>query len=373
MSPRRQITYSQNPNHAARVAHAKGEKAFRTYDTSALRPKRDPKYTLIAIALLVVVVLAIVWAVFSFVKGCTSTPAAPVGQKIEITVAEGEGPRSVGKTLAEKGLVSNATEFTDKVAAQGDVTIHPGTYTLTGGQSIDEIIAVLQTPVLPDMFTIPEGYSISQVAGVIEQATAGRIAASDFVAAASDASAYAASYDFLGEVGTNSLEGFLFPKTYPITENSTADSLIRAMLDQFRDETANLDWSYGGNYQLSRYDMVKLASIVEKEADDNVRAEVASVFYNRLGTGMRLESDATVAYFVGHDPTPQDVEIDDPYNTYLNDGLTPTPINSPGLASLQAVCAPATTDYLYFYFADNGNGGLNYSFSVTYEEHQSNF
>ena len=88
---------------------------------------------------------------------------------------------------------------------------------------------------------------------------------------------------------------------------------------------------------------------------------------------MRLQSDATVAYVVGHDPTAEDVATESAYNTYFIDGLTPTPINSPGLECIQAVCSPDQTGYYYFYFEDNGNGGLNYYFTETYEDHQSTY
>ena len=184
------------------------------------------------------------------------------------------------------------------------------------------------------------------------------------------------SYSFLdaGRKGDlTRLEGYLFPKTYPYDENSTAESLIRAMLDQFAAETTALDWSYAESRGLAPYDVVKLASIVEKESDAAHRAEVASVFYNRLAAGMRLESDATVAYFVGHDPTAEDVNIENEYNTYFIDALPPTPINSPGLDCLQAVCAPAETGYYYFYFESDDNGGMNYTFSETYDEHRAAF
>ena len=112
---------------------------------------------------------------------------------------------------------------------------------------------------------------------------------------------------------------------------------------------------------------MKLASIVEKESsgDDGIRAQVASVFYNRLGNmgdpnyGF-LQSDATTAYEVGRDPTAEDVATDAPYNTYTNQGLPPTPICSPGLACLQAVCAPAETNYYFFYFAPDEAGVMQY-------------
>ena len=374
MPRRRNITYSSRPTHAARSAHAKGDKVFRTYDTTAIRPKRSPIPAIIGIIVLVVAIVAIVFGVFNFVRGCSATPQVAEGAEVQIVVDEGESVKSIAKTLADAGLISNANEFTDRVTTLGlENSLYPGTYTLVGGQSIDEIIQVLQTSASVSGVTIPEGSTLLQTAEYVAAYTNGRISVDDFVAAASNASAYAGSYAFLGDAGENSLEGFLFPKTYPISDDATAESVIRTMLDQYAAETASLDWSYVESQGLSHYDALKLASIVEKEADAEHRATVASLFFNRMNEGMRLQSDATVAYFVGHDPTADDVATENPYNTYFIDGLPPTPISSPSIECLRAVCSPEQTNYLFFYFEDNGNGGLNYSFSETYEEHQATY
>ena len=374
MPRRRNITYSSRPNHAARSAHAKGDKAFRTYDTSAIRPKRSPVPAIIAIVVLIVAIIAILFAFNNFMRGCSGSHMVEKGVEVQFVVEEGEGAKSISKSLAEAGLIANSSEFVDRATTLGvENSFHPGTYKLVGGMSVDEIIQVLQTPVSSDGVTIPEGSTIQQTAEYVSAYTEGRISVDDFVAAASNASNYAADYGFLADAGENSLEGFLFPKTYPIGETDTADTVIRAMLNQYGSETASLDWSYAESHGLSRYDALKLASIVEKESDAEHRATVASVFYNRLDAGMRLQSDATVAYFVGHDPTAEDVDTDNPYNTYFIDGLPPTPINSPNIECLRAVCSPEETSYYYFYFEDNGSGGLNYTFSETYEEHQASF
>ena len=374
MPRRKNITYSAHPTHAARAAHAKGDKAFRTYDTSAIRPKRSPVLPIIAIIVVIAAVVAIIFGVTSFMRGCSSSELAPEGTEVQIVIEEGEGAKSVAKSLAEAGLISNPNEFTDRISTLGaENNLYPGTYTIVAGSSVDEIIQVLQTPPLANGVTIPEGSTLQQTAEYIATYTNGRIPAETFVAAASNASVYASAYPFLSEVGDNSLEGFLFPKTYPIPEDATADTVIRLMLDQYASETAGLDWSYAEQHGLSQYDALKLASIVEKESDDSHRATVASVFYNRLADSMRLQSDATVAYVVGHDPTAEDVATENDYNTYFIDGLPPTPINSPSLECLKAVCSPEETNYYYFYFEDDGKGGLNYSFSETYDEHQATY
>jgi UPF0755 protein len=109
-----------------------------------------------------------------------------------------------------------------------------------------------------------------------------------------------------------------------------------------------------------------MASIIEKEAlTEDDRPLIASVFYNRLSSGMQLQSDATLAYSLGREVTADDLTQDDPYNSYLNSGLTPTPICNPGLASIEAAMSPSDTNYYYFYITSDVH-----AFSETYEQHQ---
>ena len=375
MPTRNHVTYSERPNHAARRAHAQGERAFKTYDTSFIRPKRSKLPTVVGAIVLLVLLVAIAFGIMSFVRGCM-----PGGNLISsdetatVIVNEGDNAQTIGKTLVSVGLISSANDFTDRVVELGvSASLKPGTYAFAGGTSIDDIIDTIERGAVSTVFTIPEGSTIAQTAAIIEEATHGQVTADSFVKAAGNVSSYASRYTFLADAHATSLEGFLFPKTYAYDSSSTADSLIRSMLSQFQLETASLDLDYAKLQGLSMYDVVKLASIVEKESDADHRATVASVFYNRLSSNMRLQSDATVAYVVGHDPTPADIEVDSPYNTYHIDGLPPTPINSPGLEALKAVCSPDRTNYLYFYFAPDGNGVMQYSFSETYDEHRATY
>lgn len=380
---RKQVTYSQRPNHAARSAHARGERQFRTYDTSYIRPKKSKAPAIVAAVLAVLVVGGLAWGALTLFNSCSaqSVELLAEGQEATITVAEGAGAKVVGEQLAEARLVSNAGDFTKRVNEMGvDSQLKPGTYTFAGGMSLDAIINQLTAGPVANALTIPEGSTLEAVAQSVATFTENRITADAFTAAASDASAYAADYDFLADAGTNSLEGFLFPKTYEIGDDAAAESVVRMMLDQFKTETSGLNWSYPQSQGLTIYDAVKLASIVGRESsgDEQIRAQVASVFYNRLNNfgdpnyGF-LQSDATTAYELGHDPTPEDIKNPTPFNTYTNTGLPPTPICSPGLDCLQAVCNPAQTNYFFFYFAPDESGTMQYYFSETYEEHQQTF
>lgn len=383
MPPRKQVTYSQRPNHAARSAHARGEREFRTYDTSYIRPKQSKGPKIFAAVLAVVVIGGLAWGGLTLFNSCSGS--APVellaeGQEATVVVEQGSGAKAIGELLVEKKLVGSASDFTKRVSEMGvESQLKPDTYTFAGGTSLDDIVRQIAAgPDMGNALTIPEGYKLSEIAAAVATASEGRITAEAFTAAASDASVYAASYSFLADAGTNSLEGFLFPKTYAVADDATADSLVRMMLDQFQKETASLDWSYPQSQGLSIYDAVNLASIVEKESsgDEQIRAKVAAVFYNRLETTGEpsygfLQSDATTAYEVGHDPTPEEVHAETPYSTYTNKGLPPTPICSPSLDCLKAVCAPdqeSLGKYFFFYFE-----GDSYYFTETYEDHMNTF
>lgn len=382
-SRRKQVTYSQRPTHAARSAHARGERQFRTYDTSYIRPKSSKAPIIFSIVLIIAVLGGLAWGGLTLLNTC-SAPTVELlaeGEEATVVVPEGSGASQIGQTLVDARLVSSSSSFTKRVNELNVADkLKPGTYTIAGGTGLDDIIKMLEAgPDMGDALTIPEGYRLSEIADAVANVTGGRISADEFTAAASNASVYAADYDFLADAGENSLEGFLFPKTYAIADDATADSIIRMMLDQFRTETAGLDWSYPQSQGMSIYQAVNLASIVEKESsgEEMVRAKVAAVFYNRLATDGEpsyglLQSDATTAYELRRDPTPEEVHEDTPYGTYVNPGLPPTPICSPGLDCLTAVCAPDQeslgSDY-FFYFDEEGN----YFFSQTYDEHMATF
>ena len=376
-SHRKQVTYSSRPNHAARSAHAKGERQFRTYDTSYIRPKRSKAPLVFAAVLAVVVVGGLAWGALTLFNSCSGTPAELLaeGEEATIVVSEGSGAQAVATDLQRARLVATAAEFTKRVTELGaESSLLPGTYTFSGGTSLDDIIArlVAGPEASGASLPIPEGFTLANMADRVAEVTGGRITAEDFMAAASDASAYAAEFPFLAEAGTNSLEGFLFPKTYTVSDTATAASLVRTMLAQYQTEVAQLDYAYAESRGLSPYDVLKLASIVERESDHEHFPTVASVFYNRLASDRPyLESDATTAYEVGRTPTAEEVHADTPYSTYANPGLTPTPICAPSIEALQAVCAPDQTDYYYFYTKPLDDGTTEYYFSVTLEEHEA--
>jgi UPF0755 protein len=213
--------------------------------------------------------------------------------------------------------------------------------------------------------TLPEGLTNKQVEEKVAEVTEGNISVREFQAALG-VDDY--NYRFLSGTGRN-LEGFLFPKTYDVTSQTTAHRLINTLLKQFNIETENLEWSRAQSLGVTPYQVVVIASMIEREAKlPEDRPLIASVIYNRLHKGMKLGICATVEYALGYNKpvlSDKDVEIDSPYNTYRIKGLPPGPICNPGFESIRAALHPASTDYIY-YILTGSNG--KHSFTADYQQ-----
>lgn len=368
---KRQVPISSKNSMAARNAHAKASQQFKTYDTSAIQPPKGSKAPIVVC--IIVVLMVIAGAAFA-IRGCTAdAETLPEGQEAIVTIQNGAGAKEIAETLLDAHLIGNASKFVSYINDNdAAASLIPGTYLFHGGVTQVELLSALtQGPAsTADHLTVPEGLTRQEIAQMVQEATASRITADAFMAASADAAVYAEEFPYLAEVGHNSLEGYLFPKSYSITAVDDAQAVVHMMLQQFTEETATLNWGYLLDRGYNVYDAVKLASVVEGEGTADTFATIASVFYNRLDSDRPyLESDATTAYEVGREPTADEVHAETPYSTYANPGLPPTPICNPSLAALQAVCNPEDTEYYYFFFSDDGT----YSFSETYEEHQESF
>lgn len=370
--PRYNTTYSNRPSRAAKAAHRQAKVQYPTYDTSPIRPPKKSKKKPLIIILVILLVLVALFAVSFFAcAGCSKT--LPQGQTIEVKINEGATATEIADQMSKSGVVENQISFLLTVFQMGaNSQLKPGVYVFEGGKSVHDYVQQLCDGPFASSpkIIVAEGAKIKDIAKNVEKATNGRIKAEEFVNKTSNASKYATKYSFLKEVGKNSLEGYLYPMTYSVSSDESCEDIINKMLDQFQESTKDLDWSYPQSKGLSKYETIILASIIEKESAQDLHSTVASVFYNRLNKHMYLNSDATTAYEVGHDPTSEEVHKHTPYSTYTNYGLPPTPICSPGMKSLEAVCHPKETNYLYFYFAKDKDGQLNYKFSETYEQHQ---
>ena len=178
------------------------------------------------------------------------------------------------------------------------------------------------------------------------------------------------AYVLAGYKKGNRLEGLLFPATYDVMPGITPREFVQKQLDAFTKTLANVDMTRAQKAKLTPYDVVIIASMIEREARvSQERALVSAVIWNRLRKRMKLQIDATIQYALGKQKpvlTYQDLKINSPYNTYLHFGLPPTPIANPGAASLVAAANPANVDYLYYVARGDGSG--KHYFSSTYSQ-----
>lgn len=365
---RKQVPSARKSTFAARSAHAKARREFATYDTSAIRPKKNNKPL---IAILAIVALVLILLFIFIIPGCfdTNKGSLSASETATVKIESGDSAKVVATKFEQAKLIANSDKFLDELKKDNVAnSLIPGNYTFAGQSDVSSIINALKNGKVDSMpkLTVVEGFTNKSIAEALQSQTNSRITSQDFLNECADASKYASEFEFLKEVGNNSLEGFLVPKTYDIADDDTAASMIRKMLNIFKNEVANLDYSYPKNQNMSLYDVIKLSSIVQKESPTEYHARVAGIFYNRLKSSRPyLQSDATTAYVVGHDPTAEEVHANDPYSTYSNAGLPPTPICNPSIDSIKATLNPEQTDYMYFYTSKDGT----YQFSVTYDEH----
>ncbi len=278
------------------------------------------------------------------------------GEEIEVEIKEGMGLKEIASILEEKKVIDNAflfRLFVEQKEKEGSLI--PGIYTMKTGSDYDEVLSEITAgpPIITYKFTIPEGFTSEQIAVEVSD----EIPFIDYedMEEALDIGSY--DYGFLE--GADRLEGFLFPKTYEITVDFTAGDVIDMMLSQYQYETGSLDYSIAESKNLSGYDILIIASMIEREAYiPEERAKISAVIHNRLDIGMKLEIDATLSYFLNKwedELTVSDLETDTEYNTRLYAGLPPTPICNPGLESIEAALNPADVDFIYFKVTDTDN------------------
>jgi UPF0755 protein len=321
-----------------------------------------------------VVLLLIVGAAFASFRYYTWCQGAS-GSKapVEFTVAEGASAGDVVADLHEADVIRCGTVSRWLLRRSGlEDEILAGSFRLTTNMVPEDAfraLTVAPPPVPTVRLTIPEGYRLTQIADRVHE-TLG-IPEKKFLAEAEDG-----GWDLPPYLpkDTATTEGFLFPQTYEFTRKGTsAKDLVGRLLEQFGTEVADLPWGNAEDLGLTPYEVVIVASMVEEEAKlAEERPVIAGVIYNRLREGMALGIDATLLY---DDPTPDgqlsssDLEHDSPYNTRIRVGLPPTPISSPGLASLEAALEPAETEFFYYVLC--GADG-HHEFGVTEADHLEN-
>ena len=286
-----------------------------------------------------------------------------------VTLPPGATFSAVTDTLAAHGVVGNRFWFKLLARVRGaDRSVRAGVYQFDPGLSAWKVLDILEAgDEVATRFTVPEGLTIPEVAALAEQKLG--IPADSVRAAAGDSSAASRTLGF----PVRSFEGFLRPETYSLRHGTTARELVRVMAEGFRSA-----WRPEWNARLdslgwTQAELVTFASIVEGEARaDDERETIAGVYHNRLRIGMALQADPTVQYAIflatgKRKPRlfTKDYQFRSPYNTYLNPGLPPGPVNSPSRRSLEASLHPARVPYLYFVAGPDGR----HQFSRTYGEH----
>ena len=298
---------------------------------------------------------------------------------VNFIVDTGETAFGIAERLEEQSLITDATLFRRFLQYNGlDASLEAGEYQLRRNMTTREIAEALQhSRVVEVAITIPEGWRAEQVADLLtaENVMDGSV----FLAAVRQGDVI--NHPLLADrpAGAN-LEGYLFPETYRLPAQATPEDLLTRMLDTMQARLP-IGWESMASAQgLSLYEVLTLASIVEREAVvPEERPTIASVYLNRIREGMYLQADPTVQYAMGYQPesglwwkTPVTLEeyenVNSPYNTYLYPGLPPGPIASPGANSIAAVLQPAQTSFLFFL----GRGDGSHIFANTFEEHESN-
>jgi UPF0755 protein len=306
-------------------------------------------------------------------------PANPAGEEVHLTINPGESISSITGKLWDAGLITNPGVFRSYLQYTGlDTSLKAGEYTLSPTMSAIEISQAIQTSISADItLTILPGWRLEEIANTLPS--------SGFTSTAEEfyqaTHANTQGYSFSGCLSDNSLEGFLFPGSYTVPRGTTIDQLLPQILMNFEAQVTPELRNGFTSQGLDLCQAVTLASIVQREAVQvDEMPMIASVFYNRLNAGSVLASDPTVQYALGYNSSQQtwwtnplsakDLQVGSPYNTYLNQGLPPGPISSPGLDALRAVAFPAQTPYYYFRAACDGSG--KHLFAETYDEHVAN-
>jgi UPF0755 protein len=348
------------------------------------------------VILLLIIIFALIYIIASKVytdyKNYNAVMDRNSQEIISVTIPAGSTTTGIAEILYENGIIPDVKKFKLKSRLNGlDGTFQAGDYQFSPSMSTSEIMELLQNGRKAEVsFTIPEGYTVKDTAeklveeGIISDPE-------EFYQACEEDWDYwfldgITNYgDPSGTVSAkaNRLEGFLYPETYRVPVGAAPDEIVDRMLSQF-DAVFTPLWEEAGGTQggtvngLSLHEMVTLASLVERESKAATdRDKIASVIYNRLNIGMKLQIDATVLYALGEWKDRvlySDLEVDSPYNTYRYEGLPAGPIASSGKASLEAALNPASTNYIYYVLKGDGSGEHNFAEdAATFEQYKQEY
>ncbi len=312
-------------------------------------------------------VIALLVAGFFYVKSLDLPPNDTISSQITFKVEKGSTAKAIISDLKAKSLIRSTT-YAYLYVRQNKINLKAGTYKIEPGLSTKELLNLLTKGTQAvKKITIPEGLSLKKTAKLFEANNFAKY--DDFMKLVNDK-------EFLNKNGikAESAEGFLYPETYFFGEDDSLEMMLSLMIETFFKNVAEIKNCPKDFDKL--YKKITLASIIEREYQINEEAYLISgVFTNRLKIDMGLQSCATVEYIITEIKGKkhpkrlfyEDLEVDNPYNTYMYAGLPPGPICSPGFTALDAACNPKDTDYFYFRLIDPNTG--KHAFTKTMEEH----
>ncbi|MTD42933.1 endolytic transglycosylase MltG [Conexibacter sp. W3-3-2] len=331
------------------------------------RPRR------LAVRLVGVVLLLVIGAGAWFANALWQPFAGDGGDRVTVRIPEGASASEIGDLLAERGVVDSGFFFSLRARMSGDRDkLRAATFTtLREGMTYEAALAELTKPVpvvRTITVTVPEGRSRRETVPIIRESglRGGYLNATKKVDGFSPRRLYGAPS------GVRDLEGFLFPATYELRKGANVKDLVAKQLEAFQEQFATLDLRAARAKNLSAYDVLIIASMIEREAAlDKERSLISGVIYNRLKQGIPLGIDATIRFRLNQWTQPlkvSELNIDSDYNTRTRQGLPPGPIGNPGIKSLRAAAKPAKTKALYYVVKPCGNGA--HAFSATDAEFQ---
>lgn len=349
--------------------------------------KKEGKVVRRIVGIVTLVVLLIVGIVgvsgYFYVKSALEPIDPESTTEIPVEIPMGSGVNTIATILETNGVIKDARIFKYYTKFKNETSFQAGNYTMTQSMTLDEIIESLKTgkvyrePVFT--VTVPEGLTLEQISNIIEKNT--EYTGAQFMEKVTDSQFIEEMMGTYPELLTEeimdgniryTLEGYLYPATYSFyEEHPSLEEIISTMISQTNDIVAEYR-PILEEKQMSVHELLTFASLLEEEATAQTdRETIASVFYNRLEVDMPLQTDPTVLYALGNHKERvlyEDLEVENPYNTYKNPGLPPGPIANAGKTSIDATLNPTDTDYLYFLADKEGNN----HFAKTYDEHLQN-
>lgn len=330
------------------------------------RNRRSIVRRVVGVLVVAAIIVTSAWG-FAAVRSLTPPPAftGPGTGSAVVVVNEGDTLREVAVTLADAGVVQSADAFVNAAALDPrSATISAGAYTLRFGMAATAALELMLDPSSrAARLVLPEGLRLTEALDRIATATG-------LPRAAFDEALAAPANLGLPAWAKGRAEGLLYPATYDLLPGETPTQILTRLIQRFEQSAVALELEERADeLGVSAYDVLIVASLVQAEAAPGDEGKVARVAWNRLEGGMPLQFDSTVNYALGTSTliiTEQMLAVDSPYNTFINTGLPPTPISSPGETAIEAALAPDRGDWLYFVTVNPATGKTK--FTADYDE-----